>query len=241
MEDLGPAVLAAGFWRRVGGSYPSCELRPPGSRLQPCHDHGLRRSPAAWQAMSFDGAPCKRAGLLGGASLRRRESHPLANDGTSNVRFWHRIKSMSSGGCSRGLPKGDGLRAPRQKHAATWMLGALQDDEAALRYCGTKSVLRSCLLRVEPDHQHGAGAQEIVEPIHCRIECVKRASPPIHERDFILTCRPAAIPCSSRQQISATMQLNHQFHALRADHDDALPRRAVRDGHHRIDDPVADP
>ena len=70
---------------------PLFDLGPPGTRRQPRDHHGMRRSPAAWQAVSFDGAPRKGDRLFGGSPLLGRQSHPLANDGASCLRFQHLI------------------------------------------------------------------------------------------------------------------------------------------------------
>jgi hypothetical protein len=68
---------------------------------------------------------------------------------------------------------------------------------------------------------------------------VKRASPPIHKRNVVLTGWTAAIARGCRQQISTPMQLQHQFHTLRAGYHDALTRRAARERDHRVNNSVA--
>ncbi|MDA9422182.1 MULTISPECIES: hypothetical protein [Bradyrhizobium] len=57
-----------------------------------------------------------------------------------------------------------------EQGAAARMFGALQDDEVTLHRRRAKIVLRLRPLRVEPDHQHGAGPEQAVEPIHRRID-----------------------------------------------------------------------
>src|SRR4030088_2109129 len=56
---------------------------------QPSHDHVVRRSAAAWQAVSLDRGFCKSLCLLAGLSFPARKCHPLANDGASYLRLGH--------------------------------------------------------------------------------------------------------------------------------------------------------
>jgi hypothetical protein len=117
-----------------------------------------------------------------------------------------------------------GVRSSRQKRATAFMHGAVHDNEAAFRHRGAKAFVRCWFLCVNPNHQHSARAEEIHQPVHRRLKRVKRASPPIHKRNVVLTGWTAAIASRCRQQISAPVQLQHQFHALRAGHHDALAR-----------------
>lgn len=48
---------------------------------QPSHDHVVRRSAAARQAVSLDRGFCKGQCLLAGLSFLARKRHPFANDG----------------------------------------------------------------------------------------------------------------------------------------------------------------
>jgi hypothetical protein len=56
---------------------------------QPSHDHVVRRSAAAWQAVSLHRGFCKSQCLLAGLSFPARKCHPLANDGASYLRLGH--------------------------------------------------------------------------------------------------------------------------------------------------------
>ena len=55
------------------------------------------------------------------------------------------------------------------------MNGALLDDEAALLERGAKALVRRGLLRVDPNHQHAAGAEKIHKPVQGRLKGVERA------------------------------------------------------------------
>jgi hypothetical protein len=131
------------------------------------------------------------------------------------------------------------LRSLRQKGATAFMHGTAHDDEAAFRQQGAKTFVRCWFLCVDPNHHHGARAEKIRQPVHRRLKRVKRASPPIHERDVVLSAWTAAIARRCRQQISAPVQLHHQFHALRSGYQDALARRAARERDHGINNSVA--
>ena len=65
-----------------------------GARPQPSHDHVVRRSAAAWQAVSLDRGACKSQCLLAGLSFLARKCHPLANDGASHLWLGH-LDSLS--------------------------------------------------------------------------------------------------------------------------------------------------
>jgi hypothetical protein len=199
-----------------------------GAWPQPSHDYVARRSAAARQAVPLDRAFCKSQCLRAGLSFLARKCHPLANNGASCLRLGH-LDSLSrlfrsSDGALRRLLNWIFLRSPRQKRATAFMHGALHYREAAFRHRGAKAFVRRWLLCVNPNHQHSARAEEIHEPVHRRLERAKRASPPIHKRNVVLTGWTAAIARRCRQQISTPVQLQHQFHALRAGYHDALAR-----------------
>jgi hypothetical protein len=61
---------------------------------QPSHDHFVRRSAAAWQAVSLDRGFCKSQCLLAGLSFLARKCHPFANDGASQLWLGH-LDSLS--------------------------------------------------------------------------------------------------------------------------------------------------
>ncbi len=224
---------------------------------QPSHDHGVRRSAAARQAVPLDRGTCKSQCLPAGLSFLARERHPLANDGAPHLRLGHLDSFRGAGGtlpggripvlCSysdpltalRRLLDRIGLRSSRQKRATAFMHGVALDNEAAFCHCGAKAFVRCRLLGVNPNHQRSAWAEKIHQPVHRRLKRVKRASPPIHQRNVVLTGWTAAIARRCRQQISAPVQLQHQFHALRAGYHDALARRAARERDHRINNSVA--
>ena len=132
-----------------------------------------------------------------------------------------------------------GLRSSRQQRAAAFMHGVTLDNEAAFCHRGAKAFICCRFLGVNPNHHHSASAEEIHQPVHRRLKRVKRASPPIHQRNLVLTGWTAAIARRRRQQVSAPLQLHHQFHALRAGYQDSLARRAARERDHRINNSVA--
>jgi hypothetical protein len=196
--------------------------------------------------------------LLAGLSFLARKRHPLADDGAPHLWLGHldslsrsrrnapwsedpRVVQLfrSPDGALRRLLGRIGLRSSRQKRATAFMHGAAHDNEAAFRHRGAKAFARRWFLCVNPNHQHSARVEEIHQPVHRRLKRVKRASPPIHKRNVVLTGWTAAIARRCRQQISAPVQLQHQFHALRASHHDALARRAACERDHRINNSVA--
>jgi hypothetical protein len=166
--------------------------------------------------------------------FRGADGNPPWSEDTPVVRLFR-----SPDGALRRLLDRIGLRSSRQKRATAFMHGAVHDNEAAFRYRGAKAFVRCWFLCVNPNHQHSARAEEIQQPVHRRLKRVKRASPPIHKRNVVLTGWTAAIARRCRQQISAPVQLQHQFHALRAGYHDALARRAARERDHRINNSVA--
>jgi hypothetical protein len=113
------------------------------------------------------------------------------------------------------------------------------DNEAAFRHQGAKTFVRCWLLCVNPNHQQSTRVEKRRQPVDRRLKRVKRASPPIQKRNVVLTCWTAAISRRRRQQISAPLQLHHQFHAFRPGYQDTLPRRAARKRDHRINNSVA--
>jgi len=149
------------------------------------------------------------------------------------------LLSRSPDGGLRRLFDRMGLRSSRQERATTVVHGTAHDNEAAFRHQSAQTFGRCRLLCVDPNHQHSGRAEEIRQPIHCRLQRVKRASTPIHERNVVLSGRTAAIARRCRQQISAPLQIHHQFHALRSRYQDALARRAARERDHRINNSVA--
>ena len=151
--------------------------------------------------------------------FRGADGNPPWSEDTRVVQLFR-----SPDGALRRLLDRIGLRSSRQKRATAFMHGAVHDNEAALRHQGAKAFVRCWFLCVNPNHQHSARAEEIHQPVHRRLKRVKRASPPIHKRNVVLTGWTAAIARRRRQQISAPVQLQHQFHALRAGYHDALAR-----------------
>ena len=149
------------------------------------------------------------------------------------------LLSRSPDGGLRRLFDRMGLRSSRQERATTVVHGTAHDNEAAFRHQSAQIFSRCRFLCIDPNHQHGGRAEEISQPIHCRLQRVKRASTPIHERNVVLSGRTAAIARRCRQQISAPLQIHHQFHALRSRYQDALARRAARERDHRINNSVA--
>jgi hypothetical protein len=151
--------------------------------------------------------------------FRGADGNPPWSEDTRVVQLFR-----SPDGALRRLLDRIGLRSSRQKRATAFMHGAVHDNEAAFRHRGAKAFVRCWFLCVNPNHQHSARAEEIHQPVHRRLKRVKRASPPIHKRNVVLTGWTAAIARRCRQQISAPVQLQHQFHALRAGYHDALAR-----------------
>jgi hypothetical protein len=149
--------------------------------------------------------------------FRGADGNPPWSEDTRVVQLFR-----SPDGALRRLLDRIGLRSSRQKRATAFMHGAVHDNEAAFRHRGAKAFVRCWFLCVNPNHQHSARAEEIHQPVHRRLKRVKRASPPIHKRNVVLTGWTAAIARRCRQQISAPVQLQHQFHALRAGYHDAL-------------------
>src|SRR3984893_1335676 len=124
-------------WTLILHRVTSC-LKSGSSRAwpQPSHDDVVRRSAAAWQAVSFDRGVCKSRCLLAGLSFPARKCHPLANDGASYLRLGHwipfrgadgnppwsedtRVVQLfrSPDGALRRLLDRIGLRSSRQKRA----------------------------------------------------------------------------------------------------------------------------
>jgi hypothetical protein len=197
-----------------------------GAWPQPSHDHIVRRSAAARQAVPLDRGFCKSQCLRAELSFLARKCHPLANNGASCLRLGHldfllRLFRSSDGALRRLLDRVV-LRSSRQKRATAFMHGAAHDHEAAFRHRRAKAVVRYWFLCVNPNHQHSARAEEIHQPVHRRLKRVKPASPPIHKRNVVLTGWTAAIARRCRQQISTPVQLQHQFHTLRAGYHEAL-------------------
>ena len=149
--------------------------------------------------------------------FRGADGNPPWSEDTRVVQLFR-----SPDGALRRLLDRIGLRSSRQERATTFMYGAVHDNEAAFRHRGAKAFVRYWFLCANPNHQHSARAEEIHQPVHRRLKRVKRASPPIHKRNVVLTGWTAAIARRCRQQISAPVQLQHQFHALRAGYYDAL-------------------
>jgi hypothetical protein len=67
---------------------------------QPSHDHIVRRSAAAWQAVPLNRGACKSQRLPAGLSFLARKRHPLANDGAPHLQLGH-LDSLSR---SRRIP-----------------------------------------------------------------------------------------------------------------------------------------
>src|ERR1700757_840637 len=125
----------------------------------------MRRSPAAWQAVSLSRGFRESECLLAGLGLPRRR-----NDGALR-RLLQRID----------------LRSPRRKRATAFVHDALLDREAALFQGRAKALVRHRFLSVPPTHQDSADAEEIPQPVQGRLELPKRASPPIDKRNVVLT------------------------------------------------------
>ncbi len=235
---VSPAVQPRPPRRRV----PSCPRSgSPRAWPQPSHDHVVRRSAAARQAVPLNRGTCKSPCLPAGLSFLARKRHPLANDGAPHL-LGHLISFCSYSdqpAALRRLLDRIGLRSSRQKRAAAFMHGVTLDNEAAFCHRGAKAFICCRFLGVNPNHHHSASAEEIHQPVHCRLKRVKRTSSPIHQRNLILAGWTAAIARRRRQQVSAPLQLHHQFHALRAGYQDSLARRAARERDHRIDNSVA--
>jgi hypothetical protein len=70
-------------------------------------------------------------------------------------------------------------------------------------------------------------------------EGFERAPPPIDQRYVVLAGRMAAVRRGCRANISATLQLQHQFDALGAGYDDSVLLRAACKRDHRFNDAVA--
>ena len=151
--------------------------------------------------------------------FRGADGNPPWSEDTRVVQLFR-----SPDGALRRLLDRIGLRSSRQKRATAFMHGAVHDNEAAFRHQGAKAFVRCWFLCVNPNHQHSARAEEIHQPVHRRLKRVKRASPPIHKRNVVLTGWTAAIARRCRQQISTPVQLQHQFHALQAGYHNALAR-----------------
>lgn len=236
LYESGPGQIGECAWPPEAAAMQPYSLRvtscvksgSSGAWPQPSHDHVVRRSAAARQAVPLDRGFCKSQCLPPGLSFLARKCHPLANNGASCLRLGHldfllRLFRSSDGALRRLLDR-IVLRSPRQKRTTTFMHGAAHDNEAASRHRGTKAFVRCWFLCVNPDHQHSARTKEIHQPVHRRLKRVKRASPPIHKPNVVVTGWTAAITRRCRQQISAPVQLQHQFHTLRAGYHDALAR-----------------
>jgi len=131
------------------------------------------------------------------------------------------------------------LRSSRKKRAAAFVHRTPDDNEAAFRHQGAKTFVRCRFLCVNPNHQQSARFEKRRQPVDRRLKRVKRASPPIHKCNVVLSGWTAAISRRCRQQISAPLQLHHQFHALRSGYQHTLTRRAARERDHRINNSVA--
>ena len=114
-----------------------CTPQPPGNLClqsgssgawpQPSHNHVVRRSPAARQAVPLDRGFCKSQCLLAGLSFLARKCHPLANNGASCLRLGHldfllRLFRSPDGALRRLLDR-IVLRSSRQKRATAFMHG----------------------------------------------------------------------------------------------------------------------
>src|SRR5260370_26161037 len=187
-----------------------------GAWPQPSHDRVVRRSAAARQAVPLDRGFCKSQCLLAGLSFLARKCHPLANNGTSCLRLGHLDSLSRVFGCSNGAVRGLSdrivLRSSRQKRATAFMHGAVHDNEAAFRHRGAKAFVRRWFLCVTPNNQHSARAEEIHQPVHRRLERVKRASPPINKRNVVLPGWTADITRRAIQKTSTAVQLHHRIH-----------------------------
>src|SRR3984893_5287100 len=89
-------------------------------------------------------------------------------------------RARDRGGCaSRGLVERAHFASPRRNGGAVFTNGGGLDDEAAPLQRRAKGLGGCRLVRVEPDHQHACGTQEIRQPVERRLKGSERALPPI--------------------------------------------------------------
>ena len=113
------------------------------------------------------------------------------------------------------------------------------NDEAASFQREPKGVVGRGLLGVNPDHQHGGGAQEVHQPVKRDLEGFECTPPPIHQRYCVLPGRMAAVRRGCRASIAAAMQLQHQLDGLGPGYDDSVLLGATCKRNHRFNDAVA--
>jgi hypothetical protein len=139
----------------------------------------------------------------------------------------------------RGFAERIHIASPRRNGAAAFMDCSSLNGKAAFFQREVKVLGGRGLLRVNPNHQHAGGAQELRQPIKRRIEGFRRAPSPIDQHDVVLAGRTATICGGRRASKAAAMQLQHQLDAPGTGDDDSMLLRATCERDHRFDDSIA--